>query len=125
MRLGDAAAVALGGCMGAWARVGLDLALTAHLGVLAASTVCVNLAGALALGVLTGWMRVRPLPTRVRLAAGTGFCGAFTTYSSLTLVLAHPTPGEGLAQVVLLLGLGVVVAWGGLVLGTRVAGVPQ
>ncbi|MBD3689668.1 FluC/FEX family fluoride channel [Nanchangia anserum] len=121
----DLAALAAGACLGGWARAGLDLALSSYLGALAVSTIIVNLGGAFVLGVLTGWVRLHHLDGRWRLALGTGFCGALTTYSSLMLVLAGPLPVWGAIEVVVLLGVGVGVAWGGVVLGSRWARVVQ
>jgi CrcB protein len=76
----------------------------------------INLSGALALGVLYGLCeRGAPIPHDVRLAAGPGFLGAYTTFSSYVVgadVLAT-TGLAGLASFYLLasLTLGVLCAW--------------
>ena len=80
--------VITGGMFGALARYGISTVLPAP-GGWPLSTLIINLAGAFLLGVLlealvrrgpdTGRLRV------IRLLAGTGFMGAFTTYSTLAL----------------------------------------
>ncbi|MCW3768550.1 CrcB protein [Arthrobacter oryzae] len=80
--------VITGGVVGALARYGLSIVLPAP-GGWPLPTLIINLAGAFLLGVLlealvrrgpdTGRLRV------IRLLAGTGFMGAFTTYSTLAL----------------------------------------
>ena len=92
------------------------------------ATFMINLAGAFILGALleglarsggdTGWRQ------RVRLFAGTGFCGAFTTYSTLALEVSllgkgghiAVAVGYGLGSVV----AGVVAAWLGIVSAAEV-----
>ena len=75
-----------GGTLGTLARWAVGLALP-HRGGLAWGTVLVNVLGAFVLGWLLAHLAGRgPDSGRrraVRLAAGTGFCGGFTTYSAL------------------------------------------
>lgn len=85
---GFLALVVAGGVAGTLARYGLSIALPAPAGW-PLPTLVINLAGAFLLGVLleslarsgpdAGRLRV------IRLLAGTGFMGAFTTYSTLAL----------------------------------------
>jgi CrcB protein len=73
--------VLLGGMVGAPARYLLDRAVQRrHESVFPWGTLCVNLLGCLVLGALTG--AVRTLPADVVTFAGTGVCGAFTTFST-------------------------------------------
>lgn len=78
--------VFLGGAIGTSGREGLSQALPANGGVPWAVLI-VNVLGALLLGfLLTALGRVKPETTRrrdLRLFAGTGIMGGFTTYSSL------------------------------------------
>lgn len=85
---GFVAVVVLGGILGALARYGLGTVLPAP-GGWPLPTLTINLAGAFLLGaLLEALVRRGPDAGRrrvVRLLAGTGFMGAFTTYSTLAL----------------------------------------
>jgi fluoride exporter len=111
-----------GGVIGTGLRYAVESALPHDRAGWPWATFLVNLSGALVLGVLleglaragqdTGWRQ------RVRLLAGTGGCGAFTTYSTLALEIStlgaggHPATAlcYGLASV----AGGVVMAWLGI-----------
>lgn len=79
--------VVLGGAAGAATRYGLTLAIDSSGWPWATWTV--NLSGAFLLALLTGWLAARgPDAGRrraVRLLLGTGFLGAYTTYSALAV----------------------------------------
>ncbi|MBS9375327.1 fluoride efflux transporter FluC [Rhodococcus sp. B50] len=82
-------AVAAGGLMGTAARYALGTVFPVENGAWPATTFAINVVGALLLGILleslvrmgpdTSWRRV------VRLGAGTGALGSFTTYSALAV----------------------------------------
>ncbi len=80
-------AVALGGALGALARYGVALALPPRPdGGLPWATLLVNVLGSLALGALAALAaagRLGHAPLQALLA--TGFCGAFTTFSTFSL----------------------------------------
>jgi len=105
--------VFLGGAIGAAVRAGLSLALPTALGGVPWAILIANLVGAFLLGVLLTAIGVHAVETRarreLRLFAGTGVLGGFTTYSSLA---------EGTAELLRSnVWLGAAYALGTLVLG--------
>jgi fluoride exporter len=77
--------VAAGGMVGAPARYLLDQAVTRRAGSgLPWGTLAINLSGSLLLGFLTGLTLAGHLPPAAKALLGTGFCGAYTTYSTFT-----------------------------------------
>lgn len=77
--------VFLGGALGAPARYLTDWAVQARWDtVFPLGTLISNLTGAFALGALTAATRHLGLPDQASLAAGAGFCGALTTFSTFT-----------------------------------------
>jgi CrcB protein len=82
----EALAVAIGGALGSVARWLVGLALAGASRGVPWATLAVNLAGSLALGVvLAAWPDARP--SIWRLLLGVGFCGGFTTFSTLSAEL--------------------------------------
>lgn len=81
-------------------------------------TLAVNVLGAFALGLLTGWGLHHGLSHSTRAIFGTGFCGAFTTYSGFALETVWlGEQGRRVhagAYVVLTLGAGLGAAGAGL-----------
>jgi CrcB protein len=120
-----AALVMLGGGLGAAGRDAIGQALPAASHGFPEGTLMVNLAGAFILGVLlealvrsgedVGWRR------RARLLGGTGFCGGFTTYSTLaveTLQLArHGVWSTAVLYVVVSVLGGLLAAVAGILVG--------
>lgn len=88
--LRNAAFVLLGGIIGTFLRAGLDVALTG--GELSTTTLLAcNVVGSLALGFLLRALELSPRAAtegvqRLRLFAGTGIIGGFTSYSSFAFV---------------------------------------
>ena len=126
-RLARLALVALGGLLGASAREAINQGLPTHPGSFPVATFVINVSGAFLLGLLlealartgpdTGWWRA------ARLAAGPGFLGAFTTYSTLAiesdlLVRGHHV-ATAAAYVLASVAAGPIAAAAGYRLGTR------
>src|SRR3954469_9755226 len=80
------AAILAGGVIGTLARAGLGRALPVQAGHWPWATFAVNLAGAFILGWLLTRLAERTAPHRHwRFFAGTGFCGALTTFSTFQI----------------------------------------
>lgn len=77
--------VALAGALGALARYLVHGAVQSRAsGLFPYGTVVVNIGGSLAVGVLTGLFLYHGLDADVRTIVGTGFLGAYTTFSSFS-----------------------------------------
>jgi fluoride exporter len=80
------AAILVGGAIGTLARAGLAEATPHRAGQWPWATFIVNLAGAFILGWLLTRLAERTAPSRHwRFFAGTGFCGALTTFSTFQI----------------------------------------
>lgn len=78
------AAVLVAGGAGAVCRYLVDAAVTARSsGVFPWGTLVVNLTGSLLLGVVAGVVAEHGAPGSAGIVAGAGFCGAYTTFSTL------------------------------------------
>lgn len=122
---GEILAVAFGGAAGATARAGLTLALPD--GSWALTTLCINVAGCIVLAGLNVYAAHRPVNDMLRAGLGTGFCGAFTTYSTIMLLFMSFEPWRYAAYLLLtvvlcLLAVRAVVVLGGKLLGRGLPG---
>ena len=114
-----------GGAVGTALRAAIGLAVRPVHGVPFA-TIGIDVVGALVLGALLELLALRGDDSgarrAVRLALGTGFCGGFTTYSSLALdtgtLLLGGSPGAAAAYAVGTTLLGLLACW----VGVRLAG---
>ncbi len=116
--------VALAGACGALARYGLHAVVQTRVATRSAAriqprfpwgTVVVNLSGSFVLGLLVGFVVYQGLDPEVRTIAGTGFLGAYTTFSSYSFE-TFGLVEDGLPVAAALNAVGSVVA--GLVLAT-------
>lgn len=79
------AGLVVAGAVGAPARYLLDGFVHDHArGAFPWGTFVVNVTGSLLLGVVTGAALYHALPATPRIWLGTGFCGAYTTFSTFT-----------------------------------------
>ncbi|MEO8220435.1 MAG: CrcB family protein [Specibacter sp.] len=122
--------VAVGGTAGAAAREAVIL-LMPDAGHLPWAVVLANVVGAFLLGLLYAALATTqagvPRGRRLRLLLGTGFCGGFTTYSTLALgvvLLAGSGPGGMYWAAAYALGtvfLGALATWAGTAVGAMAA----
>ncbi len=78
-------ALALVGAVGAVARYVVDGYVASRgRGTFPVGTLAVNVTGSLALGAVVGLAMYHALPTTPKVLIGSGFCGAYTTFSTLT-----------------------------------------
>lgn len=117
--MNQAFVVAIGGAVGALARYGVSAAF-ARFGVIMFpwSTLAVNVAGGLAMGLLAA--RLGPAQEALRLFLGVGVLGGFTTFSAFSLEtvrLMSANFGLAAAYVAASVVLSVGACWAGLFLG--------
>ena len=126
-RLGESIAlVAAGGFGGTLCRYSLGLAFRAA-GGWPVATFIVNMVGAFVLGLLLESLARRGPDVgrlrRLRLVGGVGFCGAFTTYSALTVeatdLLRAGHGGMAIAYAVGTVLIGYVATLAGIAAGTQ------
>jgi CrcB protein len=70
------------GAIGAPTRYLVDGVVTRTEGGVTLGTLVVNISGSLVLGVITGLALYHGLPSTPKTILGTGFCGAYTTFST-------------------------------------------
>ncbi len=106
----------LAGSVGAVARYLADGAVQDRTsGVFPAGTLVVNVAGSLVLGIVTGLTWYHGFGSSGRALVGTGFCGAFTTWSTVSWETVRLTEQGSY-------GAAAVTAFGGLATSLAAAG---
>jgi fluoride exporter len=79
------AGIAVAGALGAPVRYLLDgFVQDGSDGVFPRGTFVINVTGSFILGVLTGLLLYHAFPSDPKIVLGTGFCGAYTTFSTFT-----------------------------------------
>jgi CrcB protein len=114
--------VAAGGLVGAPSRYLLNRAISSRIeSDLPWGTFAINVSGSLLLGVLTGLALGKHLPLIDKDFLGTGFCGAYTTFSTFTFetirLLEDGRILDALANVVVSVAVGLGAAAAGLAIG--------
>ena len=116
------ALLVLGGAIGAPARYLVDgVVQSRSRGVFPWGTFVVNVSGSFVLGAVTGAALYHGLGPLPKTAVGTGFCGAYTTFSTYMvetdLLLKDGQPGVALAYVLGSLVVGLAAVYAGIVIG--------
>ena len=115
------AAIFAGGCCGGAARYGLSAAWPSAGGDFPWTIFAINTSGAFVLAAVLV-IAADVVPSRyLRPLVGTGFCGAFTTFSSIVVTVdelaAHGHAGMAAGYLIASIAAGLAAAWLGLVLG--------
>jgi CrcB protein len=113
--------IALGGALGALARYGLDEWIGRRAGAFPWGILVVNVTGAFLIGFFTEALEPRFETGWVRPLVVTGFLGAYTTFSTLSLdtyrLLDRGELDQALVNVVGTVVLGLLAVWAGLRVG--------
>lgn len=120
----QAAVVAVGGAAGAVGRLFVYKLAAAYLGTsFPHGTLIVNVVGSLALGFLVGLAAATPaFPRPIMLLVGTGFLGAFTTFSTFAVDTLQAGVTVGILNIVLNNAAAIGAAALGFYLGKTIAG---
>jgi CrcB protein len=121
----ELAAIFAGGSIGAVARVGVTQLFPSSDGSWPWAVFTINISGAFLLGYLVTRLQERlPLSTYRRPLVGTGFCGAFTTFSTMQLellkMLDHHRTGLAFGYAFGSLAAGYLAVFGSTVLTRRI-----
>ncbi len=112
-----ALAIALGGAIGAPARYLVERGVTRRTGHgFPWGTTAVNLLGSLLLGLVTGASQFHGWSSDARAVAGTGFLGAFTTFSTFAIETERLPARRAVAYVAISVVGGIALAATGLAL---------
>ncbi|MFC0204287.1 fluoride efflux transporter CrcB [Novosphingobium soli] len=114
--------VSLGGAFGSWLRFLVGRGWTAALGPVRSGlfpygTLTVNVAGSLAMGLLTGWLARSGTHEATRLLIAVGVLGGFTTFSSFSLDFAMLVERGEIGTAALYTGLSLLAGFASLFLG--------
>jgi CrcB protein len=104
------AGLAVAGAIGALARYLVDaFVIRRAVRGLPAATLVINVTGSFVLGVLTGLVLYHALAATPKIILGTGFCGAYTTFSTFAYEVVRLTEEREHRAAALTLALSVVL----------------
>ena len=104
------AGIAVAGALGALARYLVDaFVIRRAIRGLPAATLAINVSGSFVLGVLTGLALYHALPATPKIILGTGFCGAYTTFSTFAYEVVRLAEEREHRDAALTLALSLVV----------------
>ena len=114
--------VALGGGLGAISRYGIDKLAIHFFDSRLLGTFTVNVSGSFILGLIVSLTTAKiGFPNNYDLLFAVGFCGAYTTFSSITVtsiqVAESGDPFKAILNIFISVLVGITAAWIGLVLG--------
>ena len=117
--------IAVGGALGALARYGTDKLFSLFIGQNYWGTMAANLVGSFLLGIIVaGLINKTSTPQHLGLFLTVGFCGSFTTFSTLTVSsITMLERGDHLNLIVNLIGsvtIGLCAAAGGIWIGKSI-----
>ncbi len=116
------AGIALAGMLGATARYLVDGFVIDRIeSGLPIATLIINASGSLLLGLITGLALYHTFPATPKTVLGTGFCGAYTTFSTFAYEVVRLTEGRAPRLALRTLVLSLVVPACAAALGLAVA----
>jgi len=116
------AGVSAAGAVGAVCRFELDALVHDRTdGVFPWGTFLINMTGSLLLGLITGAALYHGFPTTPRIILGTGFCGAYTTFSTWTFETVRLLEEGAVRKALLNAVLSLAVGSGAAALGLALA----
>lgn len=95
--MSDLVVLGLAGAAGAVCRHLLDVALRRTVAGPSPGVLVANVIGSLVLGAFVGWSTQNVVDRELRLAITVGFCGAFTTFSTVMVELVALLEGDDAA----------------------------
>jgi len=118
------AVVFVGGCLGGWARYGITSTWSSATGRFPWPTFVINTSGAFVLAIVVVVAADLVSSRYLRPVLGTGFCGAFTTFSSIVVstdqLFAHRHAGTAVEYLVASIVAGLAAASLGLICAREV-----